>query len=136
MLNILHRKIRTSPRRSVVRASHRIELATCADLIAGVLGATGSVGQRFILLLALHPHFVLHAVGASERSAGKKYKDAVKWKQAIPFTERIGDLVVKKCTAEEFKDCDLIFSGLDSDVAGDVGTQGYTRKRTGVANLA
>jgi aspartate-semialdehyde dehydrogenase len=73
-----------------------------------VLGATGSVGQRFILLLALHPHFVLHAVGASERSAGKKYKDAVKWKQALPFSE-------------EFQDCDLIFSGLDSDVAGEVG---------------
>lgn len=89
--------------------------------IAGVLGATGSVGQRFILLLQLHPHFVLHAVGASERSAGKKYKDAVKWKQALPFSERIGDLVVKKCTAEEFADCDLVFSGLDSDVAGDVG---------------
>lgn len=89
--------------------------------IAGVLGATGSVGQRFILLLQLHPHFVLHAVGASERSAGKKYRDAVKWKQALPFSDRIGDLVVKKCTAEEFADCDLVFSGLDSDVAGDVG---------------
>lgn len=89
---------------------------------AGVLGATGSVGQRFILLLQLHPHFVLHAVGASERSAGKKYRDAVKWKQALPFSDRIGDLVVKKCTAEEFADCDLVFSGLDSDVAGDVGT--------------
>ncbi|KAI4670261.1 uncharacterized protein J4E79_000542 [Alternaria viburni] len=86
----------------------------------GVLGATGSVGQRFILLLALHPHFELHAVGASERSAGKKYKDAVKWKQALPFSERIGELVVKKCTPEEFKDCDMVFSGLDSDVAGDV----------------
>jgi aspartate-semialdehyde dehydrogenase len=91
------------------------------DSIAGVLGATGSVGQRFILLLALHPHFELHAIGASERSAGKKYKDAVRWKQAIPFTERIGNLVVKKCTAEEFQDCDLVFSGLDSDVAGEIG---------------
>jgi len=40
----------------------------------GVLGCTGSVGQRFILLLALHPHFDLHVVGASENSAGKKYK--------------------------------------------------------------
>ena len=44
----------------------------------GVLGATGSVGQRFILLLADHPFLELHALGASERSAGKKYKDAVK----------------------------------------------------------
>ena len=80
------------------------------------------MGQRFILLLADHPFLELHAVGASERSANKKYKDAVKWKQALPFSDRIGDLVVKKCTAEEFADCDLVFSGLDSDVAGDVGT--------------
>lgn len=89
----------------------------------GVLGATGSVGQRFILLLALHPHFTLHAVGASERSAGKKYKDAVRWKQSLPMSKQLGDLVVKKCTPEAFKDCDIIFSGLDSDVAGQVGKE-------------
>ena len=87
----------------------------------GVLGATGSVGQRFILLLALHPHFTLHAVGASERSAGKKYRDAVRWKQSWPMSKELGELVVRKCTPEEFKDCDIVFSGLDSDVAGDVG---------------
>ncbi|KAK4495102.1 hypothetical protein PRZ48_013429 [Zasmidium cellare] len=84
----------------------------------GVLGATGSVGQRFILLLALHPHFKLTAVGASPRSAGRKYKDAVKWKQSVPMSKELGDLVVKNCRAEEFKDeVDIIFSGLDSDVA-------------------
>ena len=43
---------------------------------AGVLGATGSVGQRFILLLAEHPEFEIHALGASARSAGKPYNDA------------------------------------------------------------
>jgi aspartate-semialdehyde dehydrogenase len=79
------------------------------------------VGQRFILLLALHPHFKLHAVGASERSAGKKYKDAVKWKQSYPMSKELGELVVRKCVPEEFADCDMVFSGLDSDVAGDVG---------------
>ncbi|TGO40940.1 hypothetical protein BHYA_0029g00500 [Botrytis hyacinthi] len=86
----------------------------------GVLGCTGSVGQRFILLLAQHPYFKLHAVGASSRSAGKKYKDAVKWKQAFPMTSEIGDLVVKECKASEFADCDIVFSGLDADVAGDI----------------
>jgi len=44
----------------------------------GVLGATGTVGQRFVTLLSAHPWFVIHALGASERSAGKEYKDAVK----------------------------------------------------------
>lgn len=93
----------------------------------GVLGATGSVGQRFILLLALHPHFKLTAVGASPRSAGKKYKDAVKWKQSVPMSNELGDLVVKNCKAEEFKDeVDIIFSGLDSDVAEETGE--YTLK--------
>lgn len=86
----------------------------------GVLGCTGSVGQRFILLLAQHPHFDLHAVGASSRSAGKKYKDAVKWKQASPMGS-IGELVVRECKASEFSDCDVVFSGLDSDVAGEIG---------------
>lgn len=94
-----------------------------------MLGATGSVGQRFILLLALHPHFKLHAVGASERSAGKKYKDAVKWKQSHLMSKELGELVVRKCEPEEFKDCDLIFSGLDSDVAGDVGTSVSTPRQ-------
>ena len=92
------------------------------SVFQGVLGATGSVGQRFILLLALHPHFTLTAVGASPRSAGKKYRDAVKWKQSLPMSKELGDLVVKSCTAEEFKDeVDVVFSGLDSDVAQDTG---------------
>ena len=88
----------------------------------GVLGATGSVGQRFILLLAQHPHFQLTAVGASPKSAGKKYRDAVKWKQSKPMSKQLGELIVKECRPEEFKgEVDIVFSGLDSDVAGDVG---------------
>ncbi|KAL3418020.1 aspartate-semialdehyde dehydrogenase [Phlyctema vagabunda] len=86
----------------------------------GVLGCTGSVGQRFILLLAQHPHFVLHAVGASSRSAGKTYKDAVKWKQAFPMGKEVENLVVRECKASEFADCDIVFSGLDADVAGEI----------------
>ena len=89
---------------------------------AAVLGATGSVGQRFILLLANHPYFTLHALGASPKSAGKKYRDAVRWTQNIPMSKSLGELIVKNCKAEEFADCDIVFSGLDSDVAGEIGT--------------
>ncbi|KAJ5668268.1 uncharacterized protein N7477_006838 [Penicillium maclennaniae] len=85
----------------------------------GVLGATGSVGQRFILLLSDHPFLELHAVGASERSLGKKYKEAVSWKQSSPMSEKLSNLVLRECSAEQFKDCDLVFSGLNSDVAGE-----------------
>ena len=79
------------------------------------------MGQRFILLLALHPHFTLHKLGASSRSAGKKYKDAVRWKQNLPMSKELGELLVSECRPQDFEDCDLVFSGLDSDVAGDIG---------------
>ncbi|KAF4510093.1 hypothetical protein G6O67_002013 [Ophiocordyceps sinensis] len=85
----------------------------------GVLGCTGSVGQRFVLLLAQHPLLKLHAIGASARSAGKAYKDAVRWKQARPMGD-VADMVVRECRAAEFADCDVVFSGLDSDVAGEI----------------
>jgi aspartate-semialdehyde dehydrogenase len=84
------------------------------------------VGQRFILLLANHPTLHLQAVGASSRSSGKAYKDAVRWKQSKPMSADLGSLVVRDCKAENFQDCDLVFSGLDSDVAGDVGTIAHT----------
>lgn len=87
----------------------------------GVLGCTGSVGQRFILLLAKHPHFTVHALGASSRSEGKRYKDAVRWKQDAPMSADLGDLVIRSCEPENFKGCDIVFSGLDADVAGDIG---------------
>lgn len=87
----------------------------------GVLGATGSVGQRFILLLADHPFLELHAIGASSRSAGKQYKDAVKWKQTTAMSEKLSGLVLRDCKADQFSDCDLVFSGLNSDIAGEVG---------------
>jgi aspartate-semialdehyde dehydrogenase len=38
------------------------------------------------------------------------------------MTDRIGELVVRKCVPEEFADCDIVFSGLDSDVAGEIGS--------------
>ncbi|KAL1882041.1 hypothetical protein VTK73DRAFT_2755 [Phialemonium thermophilum] len=99
----------------------------------GVLGCTGSVGQRFILLLQQHPYLRLVAVGASARSAGKKYRDAVRWKQAQPMTREVGDLVVRECTAAAFADagCDIVFSGLDADVAGPI--EESFRRDVGVA---
>ncbi|KAG7095397.1 hypothetical protein E1B28_006150 [Marasmius oreades] len=86
----------------------------------GVLGATGTVGQRFIVLLCSHPWFVLKALGASSRSAGKPYKDAVRWKQTTPIPSGVSAMIVHDCVPEPFKDCNVVFSGLDSDVAGDI----------------
>ncbi|KAA1114901.1 hypothetical protein PGT21_026833 [Puccinia graminis f. sp. tritici] len=86
----------------------------------GVLGATGTVGQRFIVLLSKHPNFKLIQLGASSRSAGKAYSNIVRWKQAVPVPEIVKDLVVQECNPEHFMDCDIIFSGLDADVAGEI----------------
>lgn len=83
-----------------------------------VLGATGSVGQKFIQLLEDHPFFELTELGASGRSAGKKYKDVVNWFMTSPIPEGIGDLVVKNC--EPPFESRIVFSGLDSSVAGEI----------------
>lgn len=86
----------------------------------GVLGATGAVGTRFILLLAQHPLLELVAVGASENSADKKYSDVVRWKQSTPMPAQVSNLIVRRCVPTEYPNFDLIFSGLNSDVAGDI----------------
>ncbi len=62
-----------------------------------VLGATGSVGQKFISLLSKHPWFEVAMLAASDRSAGKKYKDAVNWILSDPLSPAIGELEVQNC---------------------------------------
>ncbi|HXG63794.1 MAG TPA: aspartate-semialdehyde dehydrogenase [Blastocatellia bacterium] len=84
----------------------------------GVLGATGAVGQKFVKLLENHPWFELTEVAASDRSAGKAYKDATLWRQYTPIPESVKGKTVKPC--EPGLDCRLVFSGLDSSVAGEV----------------
>ena len=83
-----------------------------------VLGATGSVGQKFISLLAGHPWFEVKMVAASDKSSGKKYKDAVNWILNDPLPQDIGELEVRNC--EPDKNIRVAFSGLDSSVAGEI----------------
>ncbi len=85
-------------------------------LRAGVLGATGLVGQRLVNLLAEHPWFELTEVAASERSSGKTYAEAVCWHLDAPIPAAARDLVVK--SLDPSLQCDFVFSALDSSVAG------------------
>lgn len=87
----------------------------------GVLGATGSVGQKFIELLSDHPWFEITEVAASERSAGKKYKEAVNWILSSPLPKNVSELIVKECKPD--LNIKLVFSGLDSSIAGEVETE-------------
>lgn len=84
----------------------------------GVLGATGAVGQKFVTLLEDHPWFELTELAASDRSAGKSYKEATVWRQYRPIPERLKATKVKPC--EPTLDCRVVFSGLDSSVAGEI----------------
>lgn len=84
----------------------------------GVLGATGSVGQKFIQLLSNHPNFEVKEIAASERSEGKKYNEAVNWilPEMIPYN-------ITKLKIKSVKDnftSKLLFSALDSSIAGKV----------------
>lgn len=82
-----------------------------------VLGATGSVGQRFVQLLEGHPWFQLRELVASERSAGRSYAEAADWKLDTPVPDDVAGIEVLPLDAE--LESTLVFSSLDSSVAGE-----------------
>ncbi len=86
----------------------------------GVLGATGSVGQRFIRLLDRHPWFRVAAVTASERSEGRPYGEAVQWAQDEAIPPNVAALPVLPTVVGP--DVPIAFSALDASVAGPVET--------------
>src|SRR5262245_2370830 len=107
--------------------------AVRADRIpVAVLGATGSVGQRFVQLLEHHPWFRLHEVVASERSAGKLYGEAADWRLDTLLPDAAAALGVKSLGAD--LEARLLFSGLDSSVAGDAEEQYANRGCVVVTN--
>ncbi len=89
-------------------------------LRAAVLGATGTVGQRFVTLLAGHPWFELTALAASKRSAGKAYRDAATWIQTRPIDDAVASMPVRTIDELAGSDFDIVFSALDAGVARDV----------------
>jgi aspartate-semialdehyde dehydrogenase len=81
----------------------------------GILGATGTVGQRFIQLLQGHPQFEITALAASDRSSGKSYGEACAWKLAGEIPESVREITVQPI--EPPLECDIVFSSLPSSVA-------------------
>lgn len=88
-----------------------------STLPVAVLGATGAVGQRMVDLLARHPWFRIVALVASERSAGKLYRDAVRWLLPSPVPSAVAEMVVADLGATY--PGRLAFSALDAAVAGE-----------------
>lgn len=94
--------------------------ASKQKLSAGILGATGMVGQRFVQLLENHPWFEVRAVAASRNSAGKTYAEAVegRWKYPTPVPSGVRDLVVLSVEddVEKIKShVDFVFSAIDME---------------------
>ncbi len=91
---------------------------------AGILGATGAVGQRLIQLLDPHPNFEIVALTASESSAGNQYRDVAKWRIDTPIPESVADITVGKTAPEAVPDdVDIIFSSLPSGIGETVEPQ-------------
>lgn len=111
-----------SPSKSLLAKYPRTTMEEGAPIKVGILGATGMVGQRFIVLLSAHPWFVIHGLGASPRSTGKQYAKAAHWKQTTPIPPDVRDMIVTECNPGSFADCTIVFSGLDADAAGDIGS--------------
>jgi aspartate-semialdehyde dehydrogenase len=88
----------------------------------GILGATGMVGQRFIQLLENHPWFQVTWLAASDRSNGKPYEEAVRWKLDTPIPAAVAKLLVSPATPEQNPDGvpEIIFAALDTDIAREL----------------
>jgi aspartate-semialdehyde dehydrogenase len=87
-------------------------------LPVAVLGATGTVGQKFVRLLAAHPWFEVAALAASEQSAGRPYGEVVRWRESTPLPDELARLVIARSAPP--LPGRIVFSALDADVAGPI----------------
>ena len=87
-------------------------------LEVGILGATGMVGQHFVKFLQGHPWCKLTWLGASDRSAGKEYRDAMTWHLAGGLPDTVAGLTVEECKPGNAPK--LLFSAMDASVATDI----------------
>ncbi|TGK03834.1 aspartate-semialdehyde dehydrogenase [Leptospira semungkisensis] len=95
-----------------------------AKINVAVLGATGSVGQRFIQLLENHPYFQVTHLCASENSAGKTYGEVMKkrWKISSNIPSYARDIIITLPDPKQTPGVKLAFSGLDASIAGEAET--------------
>jgi aspartate-semialdehyde dehydrogenase len=89
-----------------------------ARIPVSILGATGTVGQKFVRLLADHPWFEIASVAASSASAGKAYGEAARWRETTPLPDRIAAMTVQECVPP--LPGPIVLSALDADVAGPI----------------
>src|ERR1700746_4222739 len=84
----------------------------------GVLGATGVVGQRFIQMLEHHPWFEVAWLAASDRSEGRTYGDAARWRLKTAIPDRVAKMKVSPAKPEGAPK--VIFAALDASIAAEM----------------
>jgi aspartate-semialdehyde dehydrogenase len=87
----------------------------------GILGATGVVGQRFVQLLEAHPWFEVAWLAASDRSEGKPYGEATRWRLKTPMPAHMRDMVVSPASPNGAPK--VIFAALDAGIARELEPQ-------------
>ena len=93
-----------------------------------IIGVTGAVGQEFVVSLKDHPWFEVTQIAASERSAGKKYLDAIKddvsgitnWQVGGEIPDYIKNMTVVSVDELKVDDLDLVFSSIESEAAREI----------------
>lgn len=93
-----------------------------SQIPVAVLGATGSVGQRFISLLDNHPWFKVVALAASDRSAGQKYLQATRWVLDTPMPDYAKDMVIVPANTDAVQ-AKIVFSALHTEIANELEPQ-------------
>src|SRR5687767_3398319 len=118
-LDCSRRNSHVPSRRSSPPSSHASRLPSSAVKIpVGILGATGTVGQRFVERLADHPWFEIAALAASERSATRPYGEASRWRLLSTLPERMAAMTVAHVSDE--LPCRAVFSALDATTAREI----------------
>ena len=100
------------------RRSGQLKTERQKKVPVGVLGATGTVGQRFLERLDDHPWFEVVAVAASERSAGRPNAEAARWRGKMPLADRLASMEVR--SVRDDLPCRAVFSALDAETAREV----------------
>src|SRR5437870_229385 len=114
-----HATISCSPKGRVSLAVVKFNyLLMSAKIPVGILGATGIVGQRFIQMLEHHPWFEVAWLAASDRSEGKPYAEAARWKLKTQIPSRVAEMRVSPATPEGAPK--VIFAALDASIAAEM----------------
>ena len=86
----------------------------------GILGATGIVGQRFIQMLEQHPWFEVAWLAASDRSEGRDYGDAARWRLKTAIPASVAKMRVSPARPDGAPK--VIFAALDASIAAETRT--------------